>query len=60
MDVSGTSSIAAQEIQTNKLQAGYDTLTKTLQKTEQNELNDEQRKDIALQTGKGMNIDIKA
>lgn len=59
MEVTGTS-IAAQEMQTNKLQAGYDVLTKTLQKADQNELNDKQRMDIAQQTGKGMNIDVKA
>ena len=59
MEVTGTS-IAAQEMQTNKLQAGYDVLTKTIQKADQNELNDKQRMDIAQQTGKGMNIDVKA
>ena len=55
-----TTSIAAQEMQTNKLQAGYATLTKTLQKTEQNEVNEQQQVEIAQQTGKGMNIDVKA
>jgi len=60
MEVSGPTSIAAQEISTNKVQAGFDVLTKTLQKTEQNEQNSQLRMEIAEQTGKGLNIDIKA
>ena len=60
MDISGATSIAAQEISTNKAQAGFDVLTKTLQKTEQNEQNPQLRMEIAEQTGKGLNIDIKA
>lgn len=60
MEVSGAMGIAAQEVATNKAQAGYDVLTKTLQKTAQGEQNDQQRMEIAEQTGKGMNIDIKA
>lgn len=57
MDISGATSFAAQEISTNKTQAGYDVLTKTMQKAEQNE---QQRLAVAEQTGKGMNIDVKA
>lgn len=60
MEISGAASIATQEIATNKLQSGYDGLTKTIQKTEQNETNSQQRMEIAEQTGKGMNIDVKA
>ena len=60
MDVSGATSIAAQEVATNKTQAGFDVLTKTLQKPEQNEQNSQLRMEIAEQTGKGLNIDIKA
>ena len=60
MDVSGATSIAAQEMATNKTQAGFDVLTKTLQKTEQNEQTSQLRMEIAEQTGKGLNIDIKA
>ena len=59
MEVAPTS-IAAQEMQTNKAQAGYDVLTKTMQKAEQSEANEQQRMDVAQQTGKGMNIDVKA
>lgn len=60
MEVSGSMSIAAQGMATNKLQTGYATLTKTLEKAEQNEVNEQQRMQVAQQTGKGMNIDIKA
>jgi len=57
MEVSGAVSIAAQEMATNKVQSGFDVLTKTLQKGEQS---NQQRMEIAEHTGKGMNIDIKA
>lgn len=60
MEVSGAMSIAAQEVATNKTQAGFDVLTKTLQKTGQNEQNEEQRMAIAEHTGKGLTVDIKA
>lgn len=60
MNVSVSQSIAAQEISTNKTQAGFDVLTKTLAKTEQAEQGEQNRMEIAQQTGKGMNIDIKA
>ena len=60
MEIGGTTGLAAQEISTNKTQAGFDVLTKTLQKTEQNEQNEQQRMAVAQQTGKGLNIDIKA
>ncbi|OEU70496.1 MAG: hypothetical protein BA864_01525 [Desulfuromonadales bacterium C00003093] len=62
MGISGSTSIAAQEmaINANKSQAGFDVLTKTLQKTEQPQQDDQQRLQIAEQTGKGMNIDVKA
>ena len=60
MEVSGATSIAAQEVATNKTQAGFDVLTKTLQKTEQAQQNEQQRVEVAEQTGKGMHIDIKA
>ncbi|MBE9486098.1 MAG: hypothetical protein KAT62_06085 [Desulfuromonadales bacterium] len=60
MEISGSMSIAAQEMAINKSQAGFDVLTKTLQKTEQHQQNEQQRLQVAEQTGKGMNIDIKA
>lgn len=60
MEISGSMSIAAQEIAVNKAQTGFDALTKTLQKTGQNEQNEEMRMAVAQQTGKGLNIDIKA
>lgn len=62
MEISGSMSIAAQEMEINKSQAGYDVLTKTLTKTEQSEQseqNEKQRVQLAEHTGKGMNIDIK-
>lgn len=60
MEVSAARGIAAQEVAANKTQAGYDVLTKTLAKTEQNQPSEQQRMQVAEQTGKGMNIDIKA
>lgn len=67
MDISGATSFAAQEVATNKVQTGFDVLTKTLQKSELTAASAEkkatvadQRLEIAQQTGKGMNIDIKA
>lgn len=60
MEVSGALGLAAQEMATNKAQSGFDVLTKTLQKTEQNQANEQQRMEIAEHTGKGLNIDVKA
>ena len=60
MEVSGSMSIAAQAMSTNKTQAGFDVLTKTLEKTEQMKIGEQQRLEIAEQTGKGSRLDIKA
>ncbi len=60
MEISGAISSAAQNVATNKGSAGFDVLTRSLQKTEQNEVNASERMEIAEQTGKGINIDIKA
>lgn len=67
MDISGATSFAAQEVATNKVQTGFDILTKTLQKSsqvavsaEETTVKTDQRMEIAQQTGKGMNLDIKA
>ena len=60
MEISGAVSLGAQEVATNKVQTGFDVLTKTLHKTAQNEVNAQQKMEIAEQTGKGMNIDVKA
>ncbi|MDX2481848.1 MAG: hypothetical protein QNK24_16115 [Desulfuromusa sp.] len=60
MDVSGSTSIAAQAMSTNKTQSGFDVLTKTLEKTEQMQTGEQQRMQIAEQTGKGLSIDVKA
>ena len=60
MEISGSMGIATQEMETNKSQAGLDVLTKTLTKTEQNRQTEQQRLEIAEQTGKGLHIDIKA
>lgn len=60
MEIAGSLSMAAQEMATNKARAGYDVLTKSLEKTEQMETHDQQRLEIAEQTGKGINLDVKA
>ncbi len=60
MEVSGSTNFAAQEMATNKAQSGFDVLTKTQEKTEQMRINEQQRLEIAEQTGKGLNLDVKA
>jgi hypothetical protein len=56
-----SSTMHGQEVAQNKNQAGYDVLTKTMAKTEQQvPENALQRTEIAQQTGKGQNIDVKA
>ncbi|MCK4501578.1 MAG: hypothetical protein KAU22_00995 [Desulfuromonadales bacterium] len=60
MEVSGSISIAAQEIAANKTQTGFDVLTKTMEKTEQMQTDEKQRLEIAEQTGKGVYLDVKA
>ena len=56
-----SSTLVGQEIALNKAQAGYDVLTKTMAKTEQQHPESTQlRAEIAQQTGKGQNIDVKA
>jgi len=64
MDINTSTSILSQEIGKNKAQTGLDVLTRTLTKTEKTEpVASEQgealRVDLARQTGKGQNIDIK-
>ncbi len=60
MDISGSMSFVAQEIATNKTQTGFDVLTKTMEKTEQMKVGESQKLEIAEQTGKGLNLDVKA
>ncbi len=65
MEINASASIASQQIGTNKAQTGLDVLTRTVAKTEQAAQTREPqpeavRSDIAQQTGKGQNIDIKA
>lgn len=60
MEISG-SALLGQEVALNKAQAGYDVLTRTMTKTEQQAPESSLlRAEIAQQTGKGQNIDIKA
>lgn len=64
MGINIATTIANQEIGTNKAQAGLDVLTRTLSKSEpsapsQEGKSDAMRLDVAQQTGKGQNIDIK-
>lgn len=60
MEISGSTSMAAQEMATNKTQTGFDVLTKSLEKTEQMRVDEQQRLEIAEQTGKGLHLDVKA
>lgn len=60
MEIPGSTSFASQEMATNKTQAGFDVLTKSLEKTEQMRINEQQRLEIAEQTGKGLNLDVTA
>ncbi len=60
MEVSGTTSPLAQEVAASKPRAGFDVLTKTLAKSDQVQQSEQERTSIAEQTGKGLNIDIKA
>lgn len=60
MDIT-SSTMVGQEVAVNKAQTGLDILTKTMAKTEQQQPeNALQRAEIAQQTGKGQNIDVKA
>ena len=60
MDITSSTTVG-QEVATNKAQAGLDVLTKTMAKTVQQQPDSSlQRAQIAEQTGKGQNIDIKA
>ena len=60
MDVT-SSTMAGQQISENQAQSGMAVLTKTMAKTEQQKPDNAlQRTEIAQQTGKGQNIDIKA
>ncbi|MCD6580998.1 MAG: hypothetical protein J7K90_04280 [Desulfuromusa sp.] len=60
MEVSGSMSFAAQAMSTNKTQSGFDVLTKTLEKTEQMQIDEQQRLQITEHTGKGLNLDVSA
>ena len=65
MEINAATTIANQEISTNRAQVGLDILTRTLDKTEQAEkmrspMHKGLKADIAKQTGKGQLIDIKA
>lgn len=59
MEISST--MLGQEVALNKAQAGYDVLTKTMTKAEQQAPESSLlRAEIAQQTGKGQNLDVKA
>lgn len=59
-EIGPTTVTVNQAIATNKAQAGLDVLTKTTEKTEQMEANEQMRLEIAEQTGKGLNLDVTA
>ena len=60
MESSGLTSILNQEVATNRSRTGFDVLTKTLEKTEQMQENEQLRMQIAEQTGKGLHLDVTA
>lgn len=60
LEVGPTTSMVGQEIANNRAQAGLDVLTKTSEKSEQMEENEQLRLEIAEQTGKGLNLDVTA
>lgn len=64
MEINAATTIATQETSRNRAQVGLDVLTKTLAKGEQAEksespMHEGLKAEIAQQTGKGQNIDIK-
>ena len=65
MGLNIATTIANQEIVNNKAQTGLDVLTRTIDKSDQaaqaqKPQSETMRLDIARQTGKGQNIDVKA
>ncbi len=62
MEINAATTIANQEISNNKAQAGLDVLTRTIEKADQAQKpqSETMRLDIARQTGKGQNVDVKA
>ncbi len=65
MGLNIATTIANQEIVNNKAQTGLDVLTRTIEKSDQaaqtqKSQSETMRLDIARQTGKGQNIDVKA
>ena len=60
LEVGTAANLVSQEMANNKTQTGFDVLTKTTEKTEQMQINEQQRLEIAEQTGKGLNLDVTA
>ncbi|MBD1399695.1 hypothetical protein [Pelovirga terrestris] len=60
LEIGTAASLVNQDMTNNKTQAGFDVLTKTTEKTEQMQINEQQRLEIAEQTGKGLNLDVTA
>lgn len=60
LEIGTAASLVNQDMANNKTQTGFDVLTKTTQKTEQMQINEQQRLEIAEQTGKGLNLDVTA
>ena len=60
LEVGTATSLVNQEMANNKTQTGFDVLTRTTEKTEQMQINDQQRLEIAEQTGKGLHLDVTA
>ena len=60
LEVGTAASLVNQDMANHKTQSGFDVLTKTTEKTEQMQINERQRLEIAEQTGKGLNLDVTA
>ncbi len=60
LDISGAAGLMNQETSSQRTQTGFDVLTRSGDKTEQTMVNEQLRLEIAEQTGKGLNLDVRA
>lgn len=60
MEISGSTNLAAQGMGASKAETGHEFLTQSGDKTEQMRNYEQQRLEIAEQTGKGLNLDVRA
>lgn len=59
LDISGAAGLIQQENSAQRTQTGFDVLTRSGDKTEQTIVNEQLRMEIAEQTGKGLNLDVR-